>query len=112
METTIHIKTDVRTRDAAKQVAAAFGFSLTSLVNALLRQIARNKRLTLSLDETPNQHMIEALKQSADDVKAGRVSPRFRNAKEALDWLDDPDAAYENGDTVHEEVSKPLSKRR
>jgi addiction module RelB/DinJ family antitoxin len=68
--TTIHIKTDTKTRDEAKKVAEDFGFTLTSLVNAMLRQIARTKRLTLSMDETPNQYMIEGLRESEEDVKA------------------------------------------
>ena len=104
MNTTIHIKTDVHTRDSAKKVAQDFGFTLTSLVNAMLKQIARTKRLTLSLDETPNQYMIESLKQSEEDVTAGRVSPGFTNAKDAIAWLNDPDARYENGDTVYEKI--------
>jgi addiction module RelB/DinJ family antitoxin len=102
--TTIHIKTDVKTRDSAKKVAEDFGFTLTSLVNAMLKQIARTRSLTLSLDETPNQATIEALNQSETDVKAGRVSPTFTNAKDAIAWLHDPDASYENGDKVRDEV--------
>lgn len=73
--TTIHIKTDVQTREAVKRLAEEFGFTLTSLVNALLRQIARRKRLTLDLDETPNR------------IKAGRVLS-FASAKDALKYLD------------------------
>jgi addiction module RelB/DinJ family antitoxin len=84
--TTIHIKTDVQTRNEAKKVAEDFGFALASLVNALLRQIARHKRLTLSLDEKPNQSMIESLKKSEEDVKAGRVIS-FESGQEALDYL-------------------------
>ncbi len=84
--TTIHIKTDMQTRNSAKKVAADFGFTLTSLVNAMLKQIARTKRLTLSLDETPNQYMIDALKKSEEDVKTGRVIS-FESGQEALDYL-------------------------
>ncbi len=102
--TTIHIKIDAQTRNTAKKVAEGFGFTLTSLVNAMLKQIARTKRLTLSLDETPNQYMIDALKESEEDVKAGRVSPAFRNVKDAIAWLNDPDASYDNGDKVREEI--------
>jgi antitoxin component of RelBE/YafQ-DinJ toxin-antitoxin module len=47
--TTIHIKTDVKTRDSAKKVAEDFGFTLTSLVNAMLKQIARTRSLTLPI---------------------------------------------------------------
>lgn len=86
--TTIHIKTDVQTRDDAKKVAEDFGFSLTSLVNALLKQIARTKRLTLSMDEEPTQYMLESLKRSEEDVKAGRVIS-FESGQEALDYLAD-----------------------
>jgi len=85
--TTIHIKTDVKTRDDAKKVAEDFGFTLTSLVNALLKQIARTRRLTLSMEEEPSQYMIESLKKSEEDVKAGRVIS-FKSGKEALEYLD------------------------
>jgi len=84
--TTIHIKTDVKTRDNAKKVAEEFGFTLTSLVNAMLKQIARTRSWTLSLDETPNQATIEALKQSEEDVKAGRVKS-FKSGQEAVAYV-------------------------
>jgi addiction module RelB/DinJ family antitoxin len=84
--TTIHIKTEIKTRDAAKKVAEDFGFTLTSLVNALLKQIARNKRLTLSLEENPTPYMVESLKRSEADVKAGRVVS-FASGKDALEYL-------------------------
>jgi addiction module RelB/DinJ family antitoxin len=85
--TTIHIKTDIKTRDDAKKVAEEFGFSLTSLVNAMLRQIARNKRLSLSLEEHPTPYMIETMKQAEEDVKAGRVIS-FQSGTEALLYID------------------------
>ncbi len=84
--TTIHIKTDVKTRDEAKKVAEDFGFSLTALVNAMLKQIARTKRLSLSLEEEPTHSMIEALKQSEADEKAGRKIS-FASGKDALEYL-------------------------
>jgi addiction module RelB/DinJ family antitoxin len=84
--TTIHIKTEVKTRDEAKKVAEEFGFTLTSLVNALLKQIAREKRISLNLEEKPNKYMIESLKESEEDVKAGRVIS-FESPRDALDYL-------------------------
>lgn len=84
--TTIHVKTDIKTRNDAKKIAENFGFTLTSLVNALLKQIVRTKRLTLELDENPTQYMIESLKKSEEDVKAGRVIS-FDSGKDALDYL-------------------------
>lgn len=99
--TTIHIKTDVKTRDEAKKVAEDFGFSLTSLVNALLKQIARTRRLTLELDEVPNQYMIESLKKSEEDVKAGRVIS-FESGQEALDYV---------GSLIHDKKKQKRPKR-
>jgi len=84
--TTIHIKTDISTRDAAKKVAENFGFTLTALVNALLKQIARTKRLSLNLEENPTPYMIESLKQSEEDVKAGRVIS-FASGEKALEYV-------------------------
>ena len=84
--TTIHIKTDTKTRDEAKKVAEEFGFSLTSLVNAMLKQLARTKRLDLSLDETPSQYFIDTMKESEEDVKAGRVLS-FKNPDEAIAYV-------------------------
>src|SRR3954465_4759867 len=84
--TTIHIKTDVKTRNDAKKVAEEFGFSLTSLVNALLRQIARNKTLNLNLEENPTPYMIKSLKKAEEDEKAGRVIS-FASGEEALEYV-------------------------
>jgi addiction module RelB/DinJ family antitoxin len=103
-ETTIHIKTDTATRDRAKQVAEDFGMTLTALVNAMLKQVSRTKKLELSMDETPSPWMIEALRESEADEKAGRVSPVFAAAHDAIAWLDDPNASYANGDKVHNEI--------
>jgi|SRR5215213_6008222 len=87
MQTTIHVKTDVKTRDAAKQVAEEFGFSLTSLINALLKQVARSRRLDLSLDEIPNERTVALMKEAEEDFKNGRVLS-FASGKDALEYLD------------------------
>ncbi len=84
--TTIHIKTDTKTRDDAKKVAEEFGFSLTSLVNALLKQVVRNKALTLTVNERPSEYMVKSLQRSDADAKAGRVIS-FESGKDALKYL-------------------------
>lgn len=87
METTIHIKTDTKTRDQAKRIADSFGFTLSALVNALLKQVNRTKQLHLDLsDETPTQWMIDAMQQSEEDVKAGRVLS-FKSPGEAASYF-------------------------
>ena len=49
--TTIHVKIDTKTKIEANRVAEEFGFTLTALVNALLRQIARTKQLYLNVEK-------------------------------------------------------------
>ena len=99
--TTIHIKTDTKTRIEAKRVAEEFGLTLTSLVNALLKQITRTKQLYLSVEkEEPTEYFKQLMAKADDDIKAGRVSPSFDNAKDAAAWLDDPKARYKSGDRV------------
>lgn len=85
--TTIHIKTDTKTRDAAKKVAEEFGFTLSALVNAMLKQVGRSKRIQLDLyDETPSQWMIDGLRQSDADETAGRVIS-FKTADDAVSYV-------------------------
>src|SRR5687768_2123150 len=86
--TTLHIKTETETRDEATKIAKEFGFgTLTSMVNVLLKQLIRTRKVTLDLAETPNAQTIADLKQAEEDVEKGRVIP-FPSGKEALEYLD------------------------
>ena len=83
----IVIKTQPATKAKAKQIASEFGLTLSGLINMLLKQVIRDKAVTLSLEEKPSQYMIDALKKSEEDVRAGRVIT-FKNAQEEFDYLD------------------------
>lgn len=83
----INIKTDPQTKKKAQKIAGDLGLSLGSIVNALLREFVRNKRLDVAMEE-PSEYMIRSLKESEEDVKAGRVHS-FKNPKDALAFLDD-----------------------
>lgn len=39
------------------------------------------------LDEVPNARTRAILKQAEEDLKKGNTSPKFDNAKDAIDWL-------------------------
>jgi antitoxin component of RelBE/YafQ-DinJ toxin-antitoxin module len=86
MQTTIHIKTDSKTADAAKQVAEDFGITLSTLVNQMLEQVGRTKKVNLDLDETPSLWLIEALRQSDEDEKAGCVMS-FNTPDDAVKYV-------------------------
>ncbi|OIP87517.1 hypothetical protein CO009_03625 [Candidatus Shapirobacteria bacterium CG_4_8_14_3_um_filter_35_11] len=85
----ITLKTDYDLKTKAMKLADELGFSLSSLINAYLKSFLRTKTVNFStLDESrPTKFMIDSLKESKADIKAGRVSPAFSDAKSAIEWL-------------------------
>ena len=90
----INIKTDPELKTQAQAIAADLGFSLSSVVNAFLKNLTRTRTITFSAAEEPSDYLIQALKESEEDRLAGRTSPTFDNAKDAIAWLDDPNRKY------------------
>ena len=90
----ILIKTDPQVKVKAQKTAEKMGLSLTSVINRYLKHFITAETITFSTsDETPNQYLINAFKESEEDVKAGRVIS-FKNGKEALAYID---SMIENG---------------
>ena len=86
--TTIHVKIDTKTKFEAKKVAEEFGLSLTALVNAMLKQIARTKQLYLNVGkEEPTEYFKQLIREADEDVKAGRIIS-FKNPQEEFRYLD------------------------
>lgn len=90
----INIKIQPSLKKEAVKVANDFGLSLSALINALLKQVVRSKTMTLSATYEPSPYLIKALKESARDIKNGRVSPTFTNADDAIKWLENPKKKY------------------
>lgn len=88
METTvINFRTSKSLKAQAKEVAEKLGFSLSSLINAYLKQLVRTKKVSVSLDETPNAYLQGIIKQAEKDYQAGK-GIEFDDPNEALDYLD------------------------
>lgn len=92
----ITVKTPSEVKTKAQKVAKELGFSLSSLVNAYLRQLIETKTIHFSLPEEPTQYLSDSLKESKEDIKAGRVSPTFETAEEATGWLNKEIPEYED----------------
>lgn len=91
----INVKTNPKLKEQAQEIAAGLGFSLSSLVNAYLRQLTRTKAVSFSLSEEPNDYLVKTIKEAEADLKAGRVIT-FNNPKEAVAWLHNPKRKYAN----------------
>lgn len=66
MNTTLTVKTDKRLRDAAKKTAREIGVPITTVVNTMLKQFVRDRRLVLEAEcpfpsHTPNAETRRAI---------------------------------------------------
>lgn len=85
----INIKTQPETKAKAQAIAKAIGVSLSSLLNAYLKQFIKTKRIAFSADdEIPNKRTLAIMKQAEKDYKKGNTSPAFKTGEEAVAWLE------------------------
>jgi addiction module RelB/DinJ family antitoxin len=81
-------KTEPEVKRRAQAVVKEFGISLSSLINAYLKQIVRTKKIEFTLDEEPSEYLKKTIKQALADRKKGKASPVFNTGKEAVKWLE------------------------
>jgi len=82
-------KTEPQVKVKAQKVAKDLGLSLSSLINAWLRQLIKTKTVVFSAaDEEPTQYLLDALKESREDIKAGRVIS-FNTADDTISYIDE-----------------------
>lgn len=83
----VNIKLSPELKISAQRVASELGISLSGIIKGFLKQLVRTKTITFTAAEEPTDYLLSALKESSKDIKAGRVSPSFDNADEAIAWL-------------------------
>lgn len=85
----INIKTQPEVKLKAQAIAREIGVSLSSLINAYLKQFIKTKTVTFSVeDEIPNKRTIAIMKQAEKDYREGNTSPAFKTGEEAVAWLE------------------------
>ena len=83
----INVKVNPTLKAEVQALAKDLGLSLSSLINAYLKHLVRTKTVIFSTSEEPNDYLLQILKKSKNDIRAGRVVS-FKNANEALSYLD------------------------
>ncbi len=69
--------------------AQNLGLPLSVVIKAFLKQFIRSKSITFSTyEERPSRYLKRVMRQADKDLSAGRASPSFDNAKDAIDFLD------------------------
>ena len=90
----VNVRVDPRIKNQAQKIASEMGLTLSAVVNGLLKHMVATRTVTFSAREEPSEFLIESLRKSGEDIKAGRVSPAFDNARGAIAWLRKPAKKY------------------
>ena len=87
-QTTILIKTDKKVKEAAGKVAQEIGIPLSTLINAYLKQLVRNREVHISAAPKMSPYLEKIIAEAEEDFRAGKnISPEFDNAEDAIKWL-------------------------
>lgn len=89
MRTVIHFKTDREVKENAQKLALELGLNLSDVINASLRNFIRTREVYFSDIPRITPEFEKLLGKIEEDIKHNRnLSPRFKTAKEANDFLD------------------------
>lgn len=92
----VNVKINPAVKKEAQKVAGEMGLSLSAVINGFLRHFVKTREISFSAAEEPSNYLIESLKEAEQDIKKGRVSPTFNNARDAIAWLNNPKRKYVN----------------
>jgi len=84
MNTVISVKVDKEVKASAQEVAKSAGLSLSTLVNAYLRQVAATRRIELYAPEPMTPHLTRLIAEVEAELASGQVSRPFESAEEFL----------------------------
>ncbi|HEX9503960.1 MAG TPA: hypothetical protein VF974_06645 [Patescibacteria group bacterium] len=83
MKTTMHIKVDQDIKDKSAKLAGRLGLSLSTIVNASLRNFIKTETFSVSLGEEMTPYMKSWIAEIEKDKKTGRnVSGPFNSIAE------------------------------
>lgn len=81
----VNVRIDTKLKSQAQRVAGDMGFSLSSLVNAFLKNLVKTKTVHFEAEE-PSEYLIKSIKKADEDFKVGRTRS-FDNVEDAIAWL-------------------------
>ena len=81
------IKTDPDTKEQVKAFAKDLGVSSTALINMVMKQVLRERRVVLTTTLEPTPYLEKIMREAEEDYKAGRNITRVTNETELEDYL-------------------------
>ena len=88
MKTQVNLKIDPSVKKKAQKRAAELGLSLSSVVNATLKQFARTGELNLSVAPTMTPYLEDLVEEARREYKTRKVSGPFTSADEMIKDLE------------------------
>ena len=87
MKTQVNLKIDNTVKKQAQKMAEELGLSLSSVVNATLKQFARTGELELSSAPRITPHLEDLVLEARKDFHKGKTSGPFGNADDLIKHL-------------------------
>jgi len=88
-KTVLNVKTDVEVKKEAQDVAKELGLPLSTIVNAYLKDLIRNRSVTFSVDLELKPEAAKRIDKALEDSKKGvNISPEFSSVEEMDAYLD------------------------
>lgn len=84
MNTVISVKLDKDIKESAQEVARSAGLTLSTLVNAYLRQVAATRRIELYSPEPMTPHLEKLIAEIETELKENKASKKFTSADDFL----------------------------
>ena len=89
MKSILNVKTDKEVKERAKKLAQELGISLTTVINAGLKQFIRSRSLYVSSIPRINTELQMFLGEVEKDIKNRKnMSRQFSSAQDAVEYLD------------------------
>lgn len=82
-------KIDPQTKREAMKTADDLGLPLSVVIKAFLKQFINTKSITFSASEEPSDYLKSVIKKAEANYRKGNTSPAFRNARDAIRYLED-----------------------
>jgi len=84
MNTVISVKVDKDVKASAQEVANSAGLTLSTLVNAYLRQVAATRRIELYAPEPMTPKLEKLIEGVEAELKTGKASKKFDSVEDFL----------------------------
>lgn len=84
MKTVISVKIDEDVKASAQEVANSAGLTLSTLVNAYLRQVAATRRIELYAPEPMTPKLEKLIEEVESELKNGKASKEFNDVEEFI----------------------------